>query len=132
MSPIRAAGCVLGAIAGILAIAVQHYNTTPSCPSCSATTLGGLPSVWLAVAGGLLLVLSLMSFGGFRLTFYAAAVLGVMVLAADLALRGSYPADEWELIAGLSLLAILADLVAARPARALSEKDSPLNLPVFG
>jgi hypothetical protein len=45
---------------------------------------------------------------------------------------GTYPTDGSVAVAGLSLVALTVDAVGSRPSRGLSEKDSPLNLPVFG
>jgi hypothetical protein len=129
VTPIRAAGSFLGVFTGILAVIVEY---TKSNPTCSSACVPGASTVWLAVAGAALAAASLVSWGGFRVTFYMGSVLAVMVFAADLALRGQFPADEWELTGALSLATVAVDMVASRPAKTLAEKDSPLNLPVFG
>jgi hypothetical protein len=54
------------------------------------------------------------------------------VLVAVAITWGTYATDYSAAAAVLSLVAVMVDAVASRPSRGLSEKDSPLNLPVFG
>jgi len=82
--------------------------------------------------GGILVVDSLVSFAGVRVSFAFGAALSAVVLAR-LALEWSgYFAADVEIAAVLSVICIVVDAIAFRPAKGLSEKDSPLNLPVFG
>ena len=110
----------MGAVTGVLAIYIQYSNVAPSV------------ATYLAVIGAILLVDSLVSFTGFRATFTLAAALSAVLLLRVLLLWNDFPSAYSVSVAVLSLVTIALDAVASRPARALSEKDSPLNLPVFG
>lgn len=123
MSPIRVLGSVLSLLNG--AWALYLYVGTSSAG-------GGSLSVLLAGCGAFLVVIALVSFIGLRLSFLLAAALSVAILAVVALGWGSYTATESGAAAALSVFAALSDVVASRPARGLSEKDSPLNLPVFG
>ena len=90
-----------------------------------------MDSLLLAAAAVLALV-SLVSFTGIRLTFVLGAVLSAAVLVAVGLTWGTYPTGDSTAAAGLSLVALMVDAVASRASKGLSEKDSPLNLPVFG
>lgn len=86
----------------------------------------------LLAAGVALAIVSLVSFAGLRVTFALGAVLSAAALATVGLTWGTYPTAYSTAVAGLSLAALVIDAVGSRPSRALSEKDSPLNLPVFG
>ena len=75
---------------------------------------------------------SLVSFAGFRATFVAGSVLSVAILALALFMWATDGTTDLLASVVLAALSAATDAVASRPARALSEKDSPLNLPVFG
>ncbi len=137
MSPIRLAGSVLGLVDGAWAayIAFVALNATYNCPNggCPASTFVFVPFAQGQVAAGaLLVVVSLVSFTGRRLTFVLGAVLSVVVLATLALAWGTYASNESIAVAALSLASLAADSVASRPSKELSERDSPLNLPVFG
>ena len=91
-----------------------------------------VPTIWLPVLGGILVVDSLVSFTGARVSFAAGAALSAIVLVLVALQWGGYVAIHAELAAVLSVVCIVLDAIAFRPAKGLSEKDSPLNLPVFG
>ena len=80
----------------------------------------------------ILAVVSLVSFTGLRLTFVLGALLSAAAVVTLGLTWGTYPTDDAIAVAALSLVALVLDAVASRPSRGLSEKDSPLNLPVFG
>lgn len=113
-------------------IAASALNTPTFC------TLNGCPASWSAfaqgqeIAGGLLVVVSLISLVGIRLMFVLGAILAAILLATLFLAWGTYASASAELAAVLSVLALGTDAVASRPSRGLAEKDSPLNLPVFG
>jgi glycerol uptake facilitator-like aquaporin len=123
----------LGAVTGAWAIYVQYSNVVPLCSSPCNPGLGGIGSpTYLEVIGAILLLDSLVSFTGFRATFILAAVLSAVLLLRVLLLWSDFPSTDSASVAVLSIVTIALDAVASRPAKALSEKDSPLNLPVFG
>jgi hypothetical protein len=86
----------------------------------------------LGVVGAILVLASLVSIAGMRRSFILGAILSAIIVARVALLWGSYPASDEETTMALSAVALLVDVVASRPAKALSERDSPLNLPVFG
>ena len=86
----------------------------------------------LFVAGALLAIASVVSLGGFRFVFVAGAVLSVLTLALVAVLWGDFPEGDELATIFLAIVTALVDIGASRPSKALSEKDSPLNLPVFG
>ena len=91
----------------------------------------GLDNALLA-AGAILAIVSLVSFTGIRLTFALGAVLSAAALVVVGLTWGTYATDDSIAVAALSLAALVVDAVGSRPSKGLSEKDSPLNLPVFG
>jgi hypothetical protein len=125
LSPIRILGSVLSVLNGALAVYI-HYSGGVATATTSVST------TWLAVVGGVLVVDSLVSFAGVRMSFAVGAALSAVVLALVALQWGSYVATDAEVAAVLSAICIALDAIAFRPARGLSEKDSPLNLPVFG
>jgi hypothetical protein len=140
LTPIRLAGSVIGFIDGALAAFIGFSGPAvhPLCqgPQTLCTSQSVLPSPemgnLLLGAGVILAIVSLASFTGFRLTFILGAVLSAAVLVVVGLTWGSYGTDESAAAAGLAVAALIVDIVASRPSRGLSEKDSPLNLPVFG
>jgi len=90
------------------------------------------PTIWIAVVGGTLVVASLVSFSGMRISFALGAVLSAAVLAIVALQWGDFATSDAEAAVILSVVSIALDALASRPAKALSERDSPLNLPVFG
>lgn len=123
MSPIRVLGSALSLLSGALAVYVHFYGALASVNP---------PTVWLAVAGGVLVGDSLVSFAGVRLSFGVGALLSALVAALVALQWSAYVATDAEAAVVLSVICAILDAVASRPARGLSEKDSPLNLPVFG
>jgi hypothetical protein len=140
MSPIRLAGSIIGLIVGVLAaFIVISGPASSSCPGPGVCIGPTAPSAWnpemqsaLLAAGVILAMVSLVSFTGFRLTFILGAALSAAVLASVALTWGTYVTDDSIAAAGLSLVGLVVDAMASRPSRGLSEKDSPLNLPVFG
>jgi hypothetical protein len=141
LTPIRVAGSVTGLVDGVLAAfmvilgPVQgHLCLGPGIcigPTSQPIPNPELDNVLLA-AGVILAVVSLVSFTGLRLTFALGAILSAAALVTVGLTWGTYPTDDSIAVAGLSLAALIIDVVGSRPSRGLSEKDSPLNLPVFG
>jgi hypothetical protein len=137
LSPIRLAGSILGLVNGAWAayIAFIALNSTYNCPEggCPASTFAFLPYAQVQVAGGaLLVVVSLLSLTGRRPTFIVGAVLSAVVLATLALSWGTYATNDSIASAVVSLASLAVDAVASGPSKELSERDSPLNLPVFG
>jgi hypothetical protein len=141
LTPIRAAGSVIGLVDGVLAAFMVILGPVrgPLCEGpgiCIGPTSQSAPNpeleTVLLAAGVILAVVSLVSFTGLRVTFALGAVLSAAALVAVGLTWGTYPTDGSVAVAGLSLAALVIDVVGSRPSRGLSEKDSPLNLPVFG
>ena len=139
MSPIRILGSVLTLLNGALAVYLQHFSTTVPCSSGTSCAIPYLSvsapyvyPIWLAVVGGILVADSLVSFVGVRVSFALGAVLSGVVLVIVALQLASYSGAGAESAIVLSAICVVLDVVASRPSRALSEKDSPLNLPVFG
>lgn len=84
------------------------------------------------VAGALLVIVSLVSFTGRRPTFVLGAVLSAAVLVTLALSWGTYATNDSIAAAVISLASLAVDAVASSPSKELSERDSPLNLPVFG
>jgi hypothetical protein len=138
LTPIRVAGSVVGLVDGVVAAfvvisgpAVQTLCNGLTLCSPPPTPSPGLENALLAV-GAILAIVSLVSFTGIRLTFVLGAVLSAAALVVVWLTWGTYPTDDSTAVAGLSLATLVVDAFASRPSRGLSEKDSPLNLPVFG
>jgi hypothetical protein len=144
LAPIRLAGSVLSLLAGGWATFVAYYGTNSFAPclpfsTCIVVLPGGFgplsPSELqgaLFIVGAILAIDSLVSFAGVRASFIVGSVLSTAVLAIIAIQWGAY-LDSYSMAAVvLSLLAVVADFVASRPARALSEQSNPMNLPVFG
>jgi hypothetical protein len=142
-APIRLAGSVLSLLAGCWAAFVAYYGTNiVSCPPFSTciVELGGSfgplsPSELqgaLFIAGAILALDALVSFAGVRMSFILGSVLSTVILAIIAIQWGTYSDNDAFAAIALSLLAVLADVVASRPAKALSEQSNPMNLPVFG
>ncbi len=141
MTPIRVAGSVIGLVDGVVAafmvISGPVVQVQPLCKGpilCTSLPTPPSPELEnaLLAAGAILAIVSLVSFTGIRLTFVLGAVLSAAALAAVGLTWGTYPTDGSIAVAALSLAALVVDAVGSRPSRGLSEKDSPLNLPVFG
>jgi hypothetical protein len=136
LNPIRAAGSVLGLVAGISAALVDLYEAVPH-PLCLAGLCSGPvppPDLHgsLLVVGALLAVVSLVSFVGVRTIFAFGAILAAALLAVVLLTWGAYTTDDALFVGVFSVVTLVVDAIALMPSKALSEKDSPLNLPVFG
>jgi hypothetical protein len=87
---------------------------------------------WLLPIGALLVLISLVSLAGVRVGFLLGSVFSAAIIALVLLSWGSYPLIDEASVVIVSIGTLVIDAVASRPARGLSEKDSPLNLPVFG
>jgi len=137
LNPIRVAGSLLGIVSGLWAVYVSKF-VKPSllCSPCSpAPGLGSnlhLADPWIGVVGGILVLASLVSIAGVRMSFMLGAILSAIIIARVGLLWGTYPVTDEATTLALSAAACLVDAVASRPSKGLSEKDSPLNLPVFG
>jgi hypothetical protein len=137
--PIRVAGSVIGLVDGVVAAFMVILGPiAPSCPPGAFCPLATRPApnteldTALLAAGVILAVVSLVSFTGLRVTFALGAVLSATALVAVGLTWGTYPTNDSIAVVALSLVALVVDAVGSRPSRGLSEKDSPLNLPVFG
>jgi hypothetical protein len=119
-SPIRLAGSVLSLVTGGVAALAAHSEASSS-----------LQVVLLAV-GAVLAIDSLVSFAGIRASFVAGAVLSAAVLGIVAIQWGTYSGTDSAAALALSVLSVVVDAVASRPARGLSEQSNPMNLPVFG
>jgi hypothetical protein len=128
LTPIRALGSVLGLVTGGWTLYVVFFgeSTLPR-----GTSLSSASDIFMAV-GAALVVVSLVSFSGIRASFLVGAVLSGAVLVMTVSNWSDFPASDSGVALAVSAITIVLDVVASRPARGLSEKDSPLNLPVFG
>jgi hypothetical protein len=147
LSPIRVAGSVVSLINGAWAIFFSLYAPQRAtlcalpCVTAPASAAGPIGPFHTSVSevqlvllalGAVLAIDSLVSFAGLRVSFILGAVLSAAVLLIQVAEWGTFSTDDATVAVVVSALALLADAVASRPSRGLSEKDSPLNLPVFG
>ncbi len=134
MNPIRVAGSVLGVVTGLWAAYVSYIVApSPTCSPCLHPP-SGLHNAdpWLGVVGAILVLASLVAIAGVRKSFILGAILSAIMIARVALLWGNYPAMDQATAVALSAITLVVDVVASRPSKALSEKDSPLNLPVFG
>ena len=127
MVPIRVIGSVFSLLTGLSA-ALLLSRALERASGAGLTMLGG----GLFIVGAILVVVSVVSFVVPRFTFVVSAVLSVGVLAIIAARYSRFNPDLALVTAFLATVALIADAFAARPSKALAEKDSPLNLPVFG
>ena len=141
MTPIRVAGSIVGLVDGVVAafMVILRPVRGPLCQGpgfCIGPPQQPIPNLELdnalLAAAVVLAVVSLVSFTGLRMTFVLGAVLSMAVLVTVGLTWGTYPTDGSIAAAGLSLVALVVDALASRSSKGLSEKDSPLNLPVFG
>jgi hypothetical protein len=142
LTPIRLAGSVLSLASGSWAAFVAYYGAnTVSCPPFSTCILeqgGSGPlsasdlQAGLFIVGALLALDALVSFAGVRASFLLGAVLSAVVLVVVAFQWGTYSSADSSVAVALSVLALLVDAVASRPARGMSEQTNPMNLPVFG
>ena len=136
LAPIRLAGSVLSLLAGSWASFVAYYGTNSVSPCLPFSTciveLQGEMQGALFIVGAVLALDALVSFAGIRVSFIVGSVLSTVILAIIAFQWGTYSDTDAIAAIVLSLLAVVADVVASRPARALSEQSNPMNLPVFG
>ena len=141
MTPIRAAGSIIGLVDGVVAAFMVILGPVqgPLCKGpgiCIGPTASPVPNTELdtalLAAGVILAVVSLVSFTGLRVTFALGAVLSAAALVTVGLTWGTYPTDDSIAVAALSLVALVVDAVASRPSRGMSEQTNPMNLPVFG
>ena len=112
-------------------IAIGPLNATYHCPlnGCPASMFAYAQA--LAIAGGILVVSSLVSFKGFGWALLIDAALSLAVLGLVAVNWSTYGSNSLP-SAVLAVVAAAMEIVGSRPAKVLAEKDSPLNLPVFG
>ena len=115
-----------------LYIAITPLGSVYHCP------LGGCPPglllypALLLVAGAITVLVSLISFAGFRVAFIAGSVLSGAIVALSLFWWATDGTSNPLASAAIAAVSTAVDAVASRTARGLAERDSPLNLPVFG
>jgi len=140
LSPIRILGSALSLLNGAWAAYIAYYHANTLQP-CSHSGCPGAPGFGISspelqgallVIGVILAIDALVSFVGIRASFIIGAILSASVLAIVAVLWGTYSGTDSAVALVLSVLALVVDAVASRPSQGLSEKDSPLNLPVFG
>lgn len=133
MTPIRAIASALGVANGGFAayVAIGPLIAPYNCPAngCPASMFYEFQA--LAVVGAALVVASLVSLKGFGWAFLLDAGLSVAVLALVIAKWGAYGSNSLP-SAILTVAATAFGLVGSRSAKGLAEKDSLMNLPVFG
>ncbi len=138
MSPIRALGSALSLLTGAWAAFLARFGfiPTPEAVNAASPRYSGIPSAELQgillVVGAILIVDAMVSLVGVRAGFMLGAALSAVVLALVVLSWGGVGTNEAWAAVLLSAITIPVDAVSSRPARGLSEKDSPLNLPVFG
>lgn len=121
-TPIRLAGSVLSLVSGAWAAFVGYYGTSSHSELQSA----------LIVVGAILVVDALVSFAGVRASFVVGVGLSALVIVIVAVKWGTYSGSDASLALILSLLSLVADAVASRPVKGMSEQTNPMNLPVFG
>ena len=115
-------------------IALAALNTVTSCPSngCPASMFAYVPFAQaLAIAGGVLVVDSIVSFKGFRWSMLLGAVLSLVVLGLVVIEWGAYGSGSLP-SAGLSVAAAVVGTFASSSTKDIPDQAHPLNLPVFG
>ncbi len=137
MSPIRLLGSAVSLISGVWAayVALVALTATYMCPlnGCPPSLFEFVPySQAQAVAGGALAVAAVVSLAMPRPALLAGAALSAVALGAVALAWGAYTLQDATVSAALSTVSLVVDAVASRPSRGLSERESPLNLPVFG
>jgi hypothetical protein len=138
---------VLGLLNGLLAaiIGYEGFPTAAGClfsPPLGSVNCAGAPKFFgiaspelqgaILLVGLILATDALVSFAGVRMSFMLGAILSAVVLALFAISWGGPSATVSEAAIALSVATVLVDALASRPSKSLSEKDSPLNLPVFG
>jgi len=109
-------------------------------PSAYACPNGGCPAsltilpVLMLLLGALLVADGLACFAEFRAAFYAGGILSVAMTASVLyQWAGAAPPNlGFVVLPAISLLAVIADILAIKSRRKLAEQQNPMNLPVFG
>jgi len=147
LSPIRVLASVLSLLTGAYAAIIAKYGFIPVPTQCLSSPQGapncagapyylGISSPELQGAllliGIVLVIDAVVSFTGLRASFVLGTVLSALVLAIFALSWGGPPTNISEVAVVLSVPTIVVDSFASSPSRTLSEKDSPLNLPVFG
>ena len=84
------------------------------------------------MVGAVLAVVSLVALTGSKVVFVLGALLSVAVVLVVAATWGAYLEDYTLLVAVLATITLVTDILASMSSSHLAEKDSPLNLPVFG
>jgi uncharacterized membrane protein len=127
LTPIRVLGSVFSLLTG-LSVAFVLPRGLESASDTGITRLGGL----VFIIGAVLAIFAVASFVVPRITFIVSAILSASVLLTVAVRFGRFNQDVALVTAVLATVALVTDAFAARPSKGLSEKDSPLNLPVFG
>jgi hypothetical protein len=128
-----ALGSALGVATGLWAAYVSYFvDPSPLCSSCSTPGTLHNSDPWLGIVGAILVLASVVGLAGVRRSFTLGAVLSAVLIARVALLWGSYPFTDEVAVVVLSAITLVAEAVASLPSKGLSEKDSPLNLPVFG
>jgi len=127
LSPIRVVGSVFSLLTGLLGALVLPLGLARA-GGAGVTRLGGL----LFLVGAVLVLVSIISFVVPKYTFVISAILSVVVLGVVAARFDRFNQGVALVTVVLATVAVVVDALAARPAKELAEKDSPLNLPVFG
>jgi hypothetical protein len=133
-------GSVLTLLNGAWAVFVAYYAGNAALPCSNCIEMPLLPGTVvfselqgaLFFVGAVLALDSVISFAGLRVAFLFGAFLSVVVFALVALQWGALVSADSVAALVLSVGTLLVDAVASRPAKALSERDSPLNLPVFG
>ena len=136
LSLINGAWAAVIAYSGFVPVATQCLPSQKPAFCAGAPYYFGISSPELQGAlllvGIILVIDALVSFAGVRVSFMLGTVLSAVVLALFALSWGGPRAWVSEVAVVLSVATILVDALASRRSRGLSEKDSPLNLPVFG
>jgi len=133
----RTAAVAVGAVNGIWSILLGEYwraMVEPICPGSGYVGLCVLPptsNLLVLALSALVLVVSLVCYFGWTVTFYGSAVLSAVALAAEL-LSGVGLGWATILSVALGIATIALDVAAARTKTGVAEENHPLNLPVFG
>ena len=126
------AASAIGMLTGVWAVGGSLADgISRGCPSgapCGTTPPWNFYVVALSV---LLFLNSLVTLVGPRITFYASAVLSVL-LGVSMIPNSSFVNPVVLIAIGLVVLTFATSLVAVRRRAQISEQSNPMNLPVFG
>jgi len=115
-------------------VLVWVFPSAYACPNGGCPTSLTILPVLMLPLGVVLVADGLVCFAGFRAAFYAGGLLSVAMAALVLYhwAGGTPPNLGFTALSLVSLLALIADILAITSKKKLTEQQHPMNLPVFG